>query len=316
MEEFLKNINYIVMYASRRKWEKVKDLVENTDVDINSINFARTTALYHAALQGNTLMVEYLLSKGADINRVVGHEIGDSPLLSAVREGYVDTAKLLIEKGAATDVQYNRFNLLDIAVLSNKPAMIDLILNSNFGIDEYDYIGDTPLIIAAKGNGCLASLKHLLEKGADYRKLKRISKSSLLHSAASQKDCGKSMEIILKHVEAKEGREGLRQYVNIPDPKFGITPLHIACMDDNYYAVKLLLEHGAYVAKDKLGELPQYKISKGLSFDKIRSLFGQKFKKNLKKEYKLKVTRVEQILSQKYGLEKAGKIWENLEILY
>ena len=121
----------------------------------------------------------------------------------------------------------------------------------------------------------------------------------------------------MKHVEAKEDRKGLKEYINIQHPSdTWHTALHVACEDNNYYNVKLLLEHGASSGiRDIFKNTPENNLSKSLSSNKIRSLFGQKFNKISLQKNKLKVTRVQHILSQKYGINETGRIRQNLMIL-
>uniref|UniRef100_A0A0B7BP65 Uncharacterized protein n=1 Tax=Arion vulgaris TaxID=1028688 RepID=A0A0B7BP65_9EUPU len=54
--------------------------------------------LHYAADYGQTEVIEYLLSKGANIN--APDKYGISPLLSAIFEGHTPSVKLLLERGA------------------------------------------------------------------------------------------------------------------------------------------------------------------------------------------------------------------------
>jgi hypothetical protein len=52
-----------------------------------------------AAVQGQNKMVNFLISRGADVNRK-SDRTQDTPLIAAAETGHLDTVKLLIEKGA------------------------------------------------------------------------------------------------------------------------------------------------------------------------------------------------------------------------
>jgi ankyrin repeat protein len=48
----------------------VKYLVEELHVDVNAVDHEGNTAVHHAAARGDNEMIEYLVSKGADVKRV------------------------------------------------------------------------------------------------------------------------------------------------------------------------------------------------------------------------------------------------------
>ncbi|MGH0163225.1 UNVERIFIED_CONTAM: hypothetical protein FKN15_057713 [Acipenser sinensis] len=64
--------------------------------DVNRTLEGGRKPLHYAADCGQTEMVEFLLSKGADINAPDKH--GITPLLSATYEGHVTCVKLLLSK--------------------------------------------------------------------------------------------------------------------------------------------------------------------------------------------------------------------------
>jgi ankyrin repeat protein len=48
----------------------VKYLIEELHVDVNAVDHEGNTAVHHAAARGDNEMIEYLVSKGADVKRV------------------------------------------------------------------------------------------------------------------------------------------------------------------------------------------------------------------------------------------------------
>lgn len=128
-----KDIDYLSDSASIGDMESVKFFIEKCNVDVNSTDDIGRTALHKAAYRGKDSIVEYLLSKGANINSKIENNdpelSGTTPLTWAVMSGHVDTAKTLIQHGADADVIVNNCNLLGIAVMSDNPDMIDLVLN-------------------------------------------------------------------------------------------------------------------------------------------------------------------------------------------
>ncbi|XP_008313833.1 myotrophin [Cynoglossus semilaevis] len=69
-----------------------------TAEDINRTLEEGRKPLHYTADYGHRDVMEYLISKGADVNALDKHEL--SPLLYACGEGHVSCVTLLLEKGA------------------------------------------------------------------------------------------------------------------------------------------------------------------------------------------------------------------------
>ncbi|XP_023025056.1 myotrophin isoform X1 [Leptinotarsa decemlineata] len=83
--------------------EQVKDIIEKKifqSVNVNDEVQGRPLILY-AADYGQTDVIEYLISAGADVNSK--DKFGITALLAAIWEGHKDCVKLLLEKGARKD---------------------------------------------------------------------------------------------------------------------------------------------------------------------------------------------------------------------
>lgn len=123
------------------------------------------------------------------------------------------------------------------------------------------------------------SLKFLLDRGADYRKLSEddipIVVYPLLKLGQMRFDC---MEMILNYVKEKDGWKAVRELVNSCYPNLGDTALHMACLYHNNYGIKLLFKYVANLdLKDRDGKLAYDLL--GLfddtsAFRRIRSLFN------------------------------------------
>lgn len=68
----------------------------NIDIDIGN-----RTLLHTAADYGQVKCIEFLITKGANINAKDKH--GITPLLNAIFEGHTEAVKVLLEKGASKD---------------------------------------------------------------------------------------------------------------------------------------------------------------------------------------------------------------------
>jgi len=78
--------------------KEVKRIV-NKKIDINQRDAAGSTALIHAALSGNTEVIEFLISKGAKVN-VYEKSMGLSPLSGAAANGHKAAVIVLLNNGA------------------------------------------------------------------------------------------------------------------------------------------------------------------------------------------------------------------------
>ncbi|CAH1380423.1 hypothetical protein MTP99_004435 [Tenebrio molitor] len=78
--------------------EQVKDIVEKKAVNVNEQIDGRPPILY-AADYGQTDVIQYLISAGADVNSKDKH--GITAILAAIWEGHKDCVKILLANGAS-----------------------------------------------------------------------------------------------------------------------------------------------------------------------------------------------------------------------
>lgn len=82
--------------------EDVKRFVEEDGVDVN-MNLDGRKPLHYAADFGHGVVVDYLITKGAEINARDKHDI--TPLLAAIFEGHTEVVRLMLEKGAEKNLK-------------------------------------------------------------------------------------------------------------------------------------------------------------------------------------------------------------------
>jgi len=106
--------------------------------------------LHQAVLDNDLQLVQRLLRKGAAINNIGSRKYGyGSALHLAVREGHVEIAKLLLDRGAEVDVlDPDDFTPLHNAAWNGNLEMTELLLAAGADINAGTYDGDTPLTLA------------------------------------------------------------------------------------------------------------------------------------------------------------------------
>lgn len=212
----------IAAVKSEAGWKK-------DSVKLENVSTPGDTAVLEAARGGYATIVEFLLSKGADL------EDNDNPshqtaLLAAVGKGHESTARFLLAAGANPDAETSTgAAALHIAVKNGSEALVKVLLDNGASLEKRTKIGFTPLMVAAARDDARA-IELLLNAGADIEAKDNL-KYTALHLATS-KSAGAAMKALLSRGASNE------------TPPYVTTPLHKAAMDDLTLAAKILLEAG------------------------------------------------------------------------
>lgn len=205
---------------------------------LNGSNFEDTDGhgiLSTAVRSRNLSAVRWVIEKmKLDINRR-GSD-GSFALHQAVRRGFTDVARLLLDHGASLDLQCGEgWSPIHLAAeAGSNVGMARLLLDR--GADVHMRRANsqiTPLIVAAKG-GNTAVVKLLLERGA-LNQAMEVDGATPLHMAAEWGEIEVAL-LLLRHgadVEAKANS--------------GVRTLHAAAGSGNVNMVELLLGNGADV---------------------------------------------------------------------
>ena len=112
------------------KIEELKTEVESFPECIQMSNHSKGSLLHYAAYKGTPEMIEYLVGKGSDIDRI---ERSLSPLCFAIIKGKEENVKKLIELGANVDSKISESNPLNYAIINNNEKIAKLLIDA--GID-------------------------------------------------------------------------------------------------------------------------------------------------------------------------------------
>ena len=155
--------------------EAVSALVKG-GADLNSRDKGERTPLHRTLSATNSHASEiarFFIDSGAEVDTTDVE--GETPLMTAVREGYTEAVRRLIEKGARTDVRDKNFNqtLLHLAAIRGYGDIMDILLSRGLEAKAQDVYGATPIRYALlHGNATLVGLLERALGKPDVLKLK------------------------------------------------------------------------------------------------------------------------------------------------
>jgi len=221
------------------RWEDLElvKLLVLWGATVDACNRKGTTALASASDTGYTDMVEFLIECGADVN---AKQIDDhfTPLLYACQSGRLETARLLLDRGALVDAHsiYCATPLM-WAASQGHTELCSLLIERGADVNAYCIRGITPLMMAAEaGKADIVELLLTFGVKIDEQDLLRNGGNTAL-LFASQNGSLPAVRILLQ----------AGANVNIAAVGSGATPLMWAARNGNLDMVKLMVEHGANI---------------------------------------------------------------------
>jgi len=151
---------------------KVKALVEAGNSADTPIVYGenKETPLLKASGAGQTAIVKYLLSKGANANFKTA-DFGQTPLSQAVNRGFDDTVEALLAGGADPKIgDRNGYTPFALAAMGGKFDIAQTLLDKGADVNGTDTYGNTWLLACAT-TGNPEAIRWLVSKGADVNKV-------------------------------------------------------------------------------------------------------------------------------------------------
>ena len=117
--------NALMWAAYLGKQELVKKLVDLKKVSINKIGWS---PIHYAASTGQTEILQYLISKGANVDAKSPNET--TPMMLASRHGYIQIVKILLNSGADFSIKNQQgMTAIDFASKANQKEIADGLIS-------------------------------------------------------------------------------------------------------------------------------------------------------------------------------------------
>ncbi|MDX2321739.1 MAG: ankyrin repeat domain-containing protein [Moritella sp.] len=286
-----------------------------SNVDIDKADSDSYTPLYYAVTNNRIEMSKVLLKKGA--NPDITSDIGWTPLMTAVNKKFTTTVKSLLAAGAnpnikeedgwtalhftvnkakdakhdlselakilvnaGTDINATNNNgstALRLAVLNNKPATVDALLELKANPDIANNDGWTPLMTAVNNNN-IAMVKVLLASDANPNLKEKDGWTALHFTVNNSEDTKHDLsEIALLLVNAGADINAKKND--------GYTPLNLAVLSNKSATFKVLLQLKANpdLANDE-GWTPLMRAVNSNSTAMVKTLLASGANPNLKEK--------------------------------
>ncbi|KAJ1626859.1 ankyrin repeat-containing domain protein [Pavlovales sp. CCMP2436] len=289
--------------AFKGELERVRELSQKSNVDVNAGDYDRRTAIHLAASEGLLSIVEFLVDEAhASVNPV--DRWGGTPLDDAVRAKHVAVARFLKVKGGITANKLlekakskdHSLSLCDAAAQGNAMA-IRVLVAQGADVSQGDYDKRTALHLAAS-NGHLEMVRILIrESKADVNPVDRWGGTPADDAIRSKHQ--EVADYLLRHggkrgtrldatiadlcqAAAKGDVASMREFVKQGvDPNTGDydkrTPMHLAASEGLLKVVQFLLdEGGAKVSPvDRWGGTPLDDAIRHKKYDVVELLLAR-----------------------------------------
>ncbi|XP_065915162.1 transient receptor potential cation channel subfamily A member 1-like [Dysidea avara] len=266
----------LLHHAAKENRTEIIEFLVSKGCDIDADDDDEQTALHKAAMFGHAETVKVLLENEANVNKVDGN--GNTPLhIAVIRGGDIEVIKALAEKADLSVKNNEGQNALHVAVKYHKIDTIKLILNHQHVsavISDADNEGYTALHLAVS-LGHFDTTEELLSRqdlGIDISVTTKKGKS-IIHLAATTKNAN----LLAVIFEVPVALRLINKLDNLSH-----TPLHDAAENGNLKQVALLLDRGSMILNTTDGFTPlHYACSRGHLNVATKLLKRHSFQKDL-----------------------------------
>lgn len=199
-------------------------------VDISAPCQSLPPPLISAVNLDNPEFVTWLLEQHVDINGA--DKNGNTALGFACQLGHLDIARRLVQKGAKITGENQAVPPLVAAASKADESFILWLLQHDVDLNCKDLMGNTPLSEACH-EGKWEVAKQLIQKGANVNAYGHNGSPPVVSA------------VLAGNVELVELLIDAHADINIQVAPYQQTPLHYACVSDNFEAVVMLTEHRA-----------------------------------------------------------------------
>lgn len=170
------------------RYEECRQYLESNLFDVNQRDNENVTLLHWAAINNKSNIVDYYLSKGADIN-AIGGDLKSTPLQWAVRQGHLSMVVLLLKRGADWNtLDVESCNALHLAAQFGHTAIVAYLVAKGMSVDQPDGNGMTALMWSAYRISKVDPTRLLMTLGASHKLTDYQHKNTALHWAVYAKN--------------------------------------------------------------------------------------------------------------------------------
>ncbi len=275
MKRFLFIVVSTAALVSCGKKEEASSIVETGD---NQSTIKMNTDLLDACVTGDLDVVKRQISFGSDLNQRTTDGQNNTPLILASIFGHEEVASALVDAGADVNLQkIDGSTALHTAAIMGYPNMVEMLLK-NGADDNIRNLGsatalDGVLILWDDAQDIYAGIESALAPYGlkiDYARIRaaRPICAKMLNTDGVPKEMVRrpvgnppitDIYGAVFHEDITATKKFIEEGVNlnVPEPKDGNTPLHLATLVCNIEIVEALIAAGANVnAKNKKGETP------------------------------------------------------------